>query len=326
MRGLRPRKEITLSCRVDPYREGWTLVDFLAHRFRYHPRRVWENRIREGRVAVNDQPASPNLVVTGGDLVSYTILHSEPEVDFRYRVVYEDDHLLAVSKSGNLPVHACGVYITHTLIAKLKEDLGPGLNLAHRLDRETSGLVLLSKSKEVARALGLMFSRGEVEKRYIALCHGYIWQHEFEVSAPVARVSEQSGIGGGEGKANLIPKRRVHPRAGKPARTLFKVIRRFLGLSLLEARPLTGRTNQIRVHLALIGHPIVGDKVYGLSEGFKEQLLAGQKSARLQAALLMDRHALHCSSLSLAHPATGSRLTLEAPLPEDMQAFVDAAR
>ena len=114
-----------LACTVDAYRDGWTLARFLAHRFRYHPPDLWRERIAAGVVRIGGRVAAPDDPVRKGDRVEYTIVHAEPPVDFSFDVLHEDEHLLAVSKSGNLPVHAGGKFIRHTLIAKLREPAEP---------------------------------------------------------------------------------------------------------------------------------------------------------------------------------------------------------
>jgi 23S rRNA-/tRNA-specific pseudouridylate synthase len=326
------KKKITLRCTVDPYRSGWTVVEFLAHRFPYHTADRWVRRIRERQVEVNGLPVDPDDAVGKDDEVTYTIYHAEPEVDFHYSVVHEDDHLLAVSKSGNLPVHACGVFITHTLIARLKEDYGNGINLAHRLDRETSGLVLLSKHKRAARMLGDMFRKREVAKQYLTIVQGRVEKKQFEVDAPIAKASALTAHAAGldrrewlkgndeaRNTASYLPKREVNVVSGKPAKTRFTHVHYKDDFTILEAAPTTGRTNQIRVHLAHIGHPIVGDKVYGLSGDLKDEVINKGLTERIRRALVMDRQALHCASLELAHPVTGAALRMEAPLPDDMK-------
>jgi 23S rRNA-/tRNA-specific pseudouridylate synthase len=185
------KKKITLACEVDSYRSGWTIVRFLSHRFKYHPPERWTARVRDGFVQVNGRDVSTDQIVTKGDVVTYTIFHAEPEVDFRYDVIYEDEYLLAISKSGNIPVHACGVYIRNTLIATLKNVYGENLNLAHRLDRETSGLTLLTKDPDTSRTLGRMFASGEVSKVYAAVVHGVVHEASFEVDAPIGKTMEE---------------------------------------------------------------------------------------------------------------------------------------
>jgi RluA family pseudouridine synthase len=323
-------RELTLTCTVDSYRSGWTVVEFLAHRFKYHTASGWEQRVRDARVRVNGAAVEPGHVVRRDDAVAYTIVHAEPPVDERYDVLFEDDHLLAVSKSGNIPCHACGVYITHTLIARLKADFGEPLNLCHRLDRETSGVVVLAKHRDANRALAGMFARGEVEKTYAAVVYGEVREDTFVVDAPIGKIDiryqypDEYEYGKANDVATYLPKRVVDPENGKPARTRFEVVRRLGGdgteggFTVLRAFPEQGRTNQIRVHLAHAGHPIVGDKIYALSGAVREELLREGLTPRVSAALVLDRHALHCETLAFAHPVTDGRVEITAPLPRDI--------
>ncbi len=321
------KQKITLTCEVDSYRSGWTIVRFLSHRFKYHTPDRWTTRVNDRWVLVDGAAVSPDHIVEKGDVVTYTILHTEPEVDFRYDVIYEDDHLLAISKSGNIPVHACGVYIRNTLIGNLKNIYGKNLNLAHRLDRETSGLTLLTKDPEAARVLGKMFAEGQVGKMYAAVVHGCVREQSLDVDAPIGKALELlTDRPGGRLESDLaedlpryVPRRRVDFEHGKPAITRFEVERHIGGCTLVRAVPLSGRTNQIRVHLDFIGHPIVGDKVY------KPQSMAdeGVREEGATSYPLIDRHALHCRELRFAHPVTGRSLDLVAPYPNDFTRLIE---
>ncbi len=311
-------KKITLDCRVDSYRSGWTVVEFLSHRFKYHPPERWTHRIEDGRVRVNGECVATAHRVHKDDVVSYTIVHAEPPVDWRYDVVYEDDDLLAVSKSGNLPVHACGVYIQNTLITHLRDHYGR-ISLAHRLDRETSGCLLLTKNIRAARALSDMFASGSVSKTYIAVVHGRVEADLFEVDAPIGKVEytrvERAVDGAGRAPAagyqgNYFPRRVVDFENGKPSRTRFEVLKREDGYTVLHVQPLTGRTNQIRVHLHHVGHPLLGDKTYRV---------VGEANAIPP----IGRQALHSRSLEFEHPVSGSPMTLTAAVPEDMRRFLE---
>jgi 23S rRNA pseudouridine1911/1915/1917 synthase len=325
------KKQLTLTCTVDPYRSGWTVVEFLAHRFKYHTAEGWDRRVRERWVKVNDVHVGPEHRVKKEDTVHYTIWHSEPAVDDTYDVLYEDEWLVAVGKSGNIPVHACGVYITHTLIARVKEDFGRKLNLAHRLDRETSGVVVLCKDRESNRRIAGMFARGEVDKSYLAVVYGEVPDDRFEVDAPIGKMDQRDRYpqeyewGKAHNLATYLPKRRVDVEGGKPAQTSFEVVRRLEGYTVLAAVPATGRTNQIRVHLAHAGYPIVGDKIYALKGELYEELLREGLTARVREALVLDRHALHCSALRFDHPMTGEFVTVEAPLPPDVGGLIEPA-
>jgi 23S rRNA pseudouridine1911/1915/1917 synthase len=249
-------------------------------------------------------------------------------VDYAYDVLYEDESLLAVSKSGNIPVHACGVFITHTLIARLREDFGRTLNLAHRLDRETSGVVLLCKDRHTNRTAAEMFRLGKVAKSYLVVVYGQVPGDAFEIDAPIGKIDQryqypdEYAYGKAHDLATYLPKRRVDFENGKPARTAFEVRRRSEEYTVLCAVPQTGRTNQIRVHLSHTGFPIVGDKIYALEGELRDECLKKGLTRRVKEALVLERHALHCESLRFEHPVTGKSLRIDAPPPADLRLFI----
>jgi RluA family pseudouridine synthase len=312
------RDLVRLSCRVDRSRSGRTLAEFLALRFRYLSPDTWRDRIEGGSVTLNGVPAEGESLVQTGDEITYAFVHVEPTVDFRYDVLYESEALLGVGKSGNLPVHAAGVFIRHTLMATLAERYGRSLFLVNRLDRETSGVVIVARHSDVARVLEAGTRGGAVTKVYLALLHGTL-DTERACSGPIGR-----------DPSSRAPRFRV-AEDGKPAVTRFEPLAsrassvpalRGEPVSLVRVRPETGRTHQIRVHARAIGHPIVGDKVYGTSaagggaradEDVRFRLSA--EEARL--ALGAPRHLLHCSAIELPLPGTTQRLRVCAPLPED---------
>ncbi|MFN8178156.1 MAG: pseudouridine synthase [bacterium] len=330
-------RRYVLSCTVDAYRDGWLLAEFLGHRFRYHPSDVWAVRLAEGAVSVNGDVAAADREVRRGDRIEYVLWHEEPEVDFAYAVLLEDEHVLAVAKSGNLPVHAGGRYIRHTLIAELRATRGSALRLTHRLDRETSGVVLLAKSREAARAIEREFHERRVRKEYLALVHGRP-PDELVVDAPIARGLSPGGT----------PLRVVDLERGKSALTrFFRLATRDLPaaaveegggrlgeVSLVLARPESGRTNQIRVHALHAGHPILGDKLYGpgvhgsapgvrVGPGFPQsapgvRVGRGASDTAPQDVLAASpRHLLHGLRLVLRHPSGQGLLDLTAPPPGD---------
>jgi 23S rRNA pseudouridine1911/1915/1917 synthase len=323
-----PKQQLTLACEVDPYRSGWTVVRFLAHRFKYHTEEGWEQRVRDRWVHVNQAEVEPEHVVNRGDVIQYTIWHAEPPVDDTYTVLFEDDHDLAVAKSGNCPVHACGIYIVNTMIARLRRDFGPRVTLAHRLDRETSGVLMLAKNREANRRLARMFERGEVNKTYRAIVFGRVAERDFVIDAPIGKVDArfQYPVEYAWGKENdlatYLPKRRVDP-AGKPARTRVEATGPAGPFTALRLTPAQGRTNQIRVHLAHIGHPLVGDKIYGLSGDVRDEQMRAGLTERVRTALVLERHALHGETLAFSHPMTGQVLTISAPLPQDMAQLLE---
>lgn len=260
-------------------------------------------RVRAGQVLVIRRPAP-----------------QEPAVVLDYAVLHEDEHLLVLDKPANLPVHPSARYHRHTLTALMRRRLGPGhgWEMAHRLDRETSGVMVFGRRKGSGPTLKGSFYRREVEKEYLALVSGRFVGEQL-VDIP---------LGSALGSEILIKVgRRELDDDGVPAQTLVEAVAHgeFRGsvISLVRCRPRTGRTHQIRVHLAEIGHPLLGDKLYAVAEQeFLDVVENGRPVAELEAKLGLWRHALHARSLSLPHPHSGERVVFRAAWPEELAAIM----
>ena len=233
-------------------------------------------------------------------------------------VLHEDPHLLAVDKPAGLPVHPSARYHKNTVV-KVLELLRPDerLFLGHRLDRETSGVLLLTRSPAADRALKKAFAaRAAIEKRYVALTWGVPPKRSFRVDLPL-RLDERSNT--------RVKMRATTPGDGLTAGTRFEVLgareRGGRAYALVQCDLETGRQHQIRVHLATVGTPLVGDKLYAFDEGYFTRDADGEGTAEDRERLELPRHALHAARLSLAHPITGERLSIEAPLPPDIARF-----
>jgi 23S rRNA pseudouridine955/2504/2580 synthase/23S rRNA pseudouridine1911/1915/1917 synthase len=295
------------------------LLDFLVRRFTYHARPDWQAHLEQGRVLVNQRQATGSDRVTAGDRVDYLMEdRSEPVVDVRVRSVFEDEDILVLDKPGNLPCHPAGAYFNHTLWAILKDApfLLTSPLLVNRLDRETSGLVVVAKSPDMAKASRSEFAERRVEKVYLALVEG---------SFPDQR--EAGGIMK-DIPAGLVRKQRVFEEGGDSqsggsdwAQTTFKCLARGAGISLVEARPLTGRLHQIRATLQAIGFPVVGDKLYGRDPALFLRFRQDELTSADRSALRLDRQALHAARLLMRHPRSGNWLNLDAPMPDDMAAL-----
>jgi len=237
-------------------------------------------------------------------------------------ILYEDQRFLVIDKPANLLVHPTGPGRPDTLWDELKRLLafeivnGATISFINRLDRETSGLILVAKSGVAARQLGLMIAQHRIRKTYTAIVFGSPLEERFVVDQPLLR----QGI---VRPSRIYLKQTVDPN-GSPALTSFRLLNRFtrrgLPFALVEAEPKTGRTHQIRVHLAHAGYPIVGDKIYGPDENCYLEFIESDWTPSLQAKLLLPRQALHASSLSFEFE--GVSYSFEAPLPADIENFL----
>jgi RluA family pseudouridine synthase len=251
--------------------------------------------------------------------VSYSAALQEPEVDSTLAILHEEETFLVVSKSGNIPCHSDGQFITHTFVHALKEKKkNQGyegfLGLAHRLDRETSGILLVAKTQDVLKILAGAFERGEVEKQYLAWVRGVVAEETFERNDPIGR-NPNSTVS--------IRRKALEQGApdSMPALTKFEVMERRGDRTLLRCLPSTGRTHQIRVHLEAAGYPVVGDKLYGRTDKeYIEFVNRSKENLPVDWAPIFgaQRQLLHAHRLGFKHPITGKMVSYEAPIPPDM--------
>jgi len=275
----------------------------------WRSRTSMQEGIAEGQITVNRRRAKASTRVKHGDTVEIAprpdLLPPFDPSTVSYGVLYEDDYLLVIDKPPHLVVHPTCSHLTDNLITVLQArykgaagPMGPVVpRPAHRIDANTSGVLLLTKQEEVRAKVGRQFARRTVRKESHALAHGAPASREFRIDAPI-------GVDPSSGRRN----KRIVAEGGLPSVTDFTVIADLGGCSLISARPLTGRTHQIRVHLAHAGHPILCDKFYGR-----------ESTIRRGGEAILDRHALHSSRLVFDHPVTGARMEVSAPHPPDMR-------
>jgi 23S rRNA pseudouridine1911/1915/1917 synthase len=248
--------------------------------------------------------------------------------DPRFRVLDETPDYIVVDKPAPLQVHPAKPGGPPTLLDGLRALLayelinGGQLSIVNRLDRETSGVVLVAKNRVAARSFGRAMMRRGARKTYLAIVHDWPRDNSFTVDAPILRQGEVRDTA-------IYLKQMIHP-AGAPCLTEFDVVARIekktaagTQFALVCARPLTGRMHQIRVHLEHAGHPIVGDKIYGPDESCYVEFIKTGWTLSLANRLVLPRHALHSSRLAFDDESTGS-LSWEAPLPDDLQEFKTA--
>jgi 23S rRNA pseudouridine1911/1915/1917 synthase len=265
----------------------------------------------DGRIRVDGKPAKPAQRLRAGQRVSVSVPLPEPALPqpeaIPLKVLFEDAQLLVLDKPAGLVVHPGAGRGTGTLVNALlfhvKDLSGVGgvlrPGIVHRLDRGTSGLMVVAKNDAAHRALAAQFASRRVEKEYLALVLGVPARRTGEITAPIGR--------------DPVHRRRMSVRAarGREARSRYEVVRAFANAALLRVLIFTGRTHQVRVHLASIGHPIAGDATYG----GKRALLPG-----------LARPALHAARLAFEHPESGERLEFRSPLPADLDALLSSLR
>ena len=279
-----------------------TLIDFLVRRFPYQNRENWISAIDSEAIKVNAKPGQPNQVLKSRDLISYERPRTdEPVVDTSYTILHLDAKIVVVEKNGNIPIAESGRYYRNTLINVLKEKEGfPELYAVHRLDKETSGVLLIARSKETATLLGQQFAAQKPQKIYHAVLKGEFAENEYMVDQPIKKCSEQQ---------SKIRIRQVVDEAGKPSKTRFRAEAKGQGLTLSQIKTYSGRTHQIRCHAEYLGFPIVGDKLYGQTDDDFLDFLNKVRQPDCPPFGTFSRQLLHASSLSFIHPESGKALT-----------------
>jgi RluA family pseudouridine synthase len=279
-----------------------TLLDFLLRRFRYFDAQEWTEHINAGRLMIDGRVGRPQQKLRNSQQILYLRPdYLEPAVDDNYEVVYEDEWLIALNKSGDMPTSPSGKYFKNTLMYQVRERFGwKKLYTVHRLDRETSGIVIFAKTHAVAQQMAELFRHQRIQKEYRAIVQGALPQPSVFVSLPI----------GSNPASEIRIKQWAHP-AGKPSQTWFFERKRLEQVSYLQIKPLTGRTHQIRVHAAVSGFPIVGDKLYSLGDaGFLEWLRDGD--AFLSKHRFPSRQLLHAQQIQFQHPCTNELIEIEA--------------
>ncbi len=281
---------------------------YLTQKEIYPSRSQIRNLITQGKIRVNNNPVKPSYILKNGDVIDLALPENK-ELKIKAEaipldIIYEDEYLVVVNKPADMIVHPAGKIRSGTLVNALLyhcQDSLSGIGgvirpgIVHRLDKNTSGLMVVAKNDFAHLDLSRQIKDHQVTKKYITLVQGNMKDDSGIIDAPIGRsLKNRKKMAVTEGKS-------------REAITHFKVLKRFSGYTLVEATLRTGRTHQIRVHLAFIGYPIVGDQLYG----------------RRRQGLNIHRQALHSYVLGFVHPASKKYMEFSAPLPKDMQELID---
>ena len=341
----RPLERVEL--RVDASAYGLPVAEvelrldhFLARHLHWRSRSSVQELIRAGWVQVDastpDRPSGsgrvelerrPGRRLRHGSRVVVTVppdlrLAIPSTVSDELCVLYEDDEVIAVDKPPGMAAHPSGRHFGDTLIqrvhARLRAEIersGHAPRLCHRLDRETSGIVLVAKDPDAHRDLMRQFERREVEKSYLAIVEGRLEEPRGSIDYPLGRA-----------RASSIGLKIAVSADGQPSLTEWRRVEELEDCTLVECMPHTGRQHQIRVHMAAIGHPLVGDKLYGPDEGYFQKAADGELTGDDLRALGLARHALHSHRLAVRSPRSGEPLAIVSPLAPDLASYLELRR
>jgi len=308
----------TIDVRLEPAHAGWRLDRALAAAVPALSRERLKALIRSGAVETGGrQLRDPATKVRGEEALRVAVpeprpAHNEAQ-DIPLTIVFEDEHLLVVEKPAGLVVHPAAGNLDGTLVNALLHHCGGSLSgiggvarpgIVHRIDKDTSGLLVVAKTDVAHEGLAKQFAAHSIDRRYLAIVGGVPKASKGTIDAPLARST-----------ANRKKIAIVEASRGKRAVTHWRRLTMLQDAALVECRLETGRTHQIRVHLASIGHPLIGDPVYSRS---------GKTQAKLLNKLQFRRQALHAAELGFTHPVTKHRLSFSSPMPPDMQELLSA--
>ncbi len=310
----------TIDVRLAPAHEGWRLDRALADALPALSRERLKTLIRTGAVETEGKPVrDPATKVRGEEALRVAVpeptpAHNEAQ-DIPLNIAFEDEHLLVVDKPAGLVVHPAAGNFDGTLVNALLHHCGGSLSgiggvarpgIVHRIDKDTSGLLVVAKNDVTHEGLARQFAAHSIDRRYLAIVNGLPFAGDGTVDAPLARSAANRK------KIAIVPEGR-----GKRAVTHWRRLETLRDAALVECRLETGRTHQVRVHMASIGHPLVGDPVYGRS---------GKTHGKILKELQFQRQALHAAELGFTHPVTKAQLSFSSPMPTDMQELFNALR
>ena len=328
------KNSVIRKCKVEENIEAIRLDRYLGNRFSYYTRSKWQDLIGQGLVLVNGKRIKYTREIKKGDEIIYHLIGlKEPDIDKNIQIIYDDGDLIIVNKPANLPVIPSGKYYYNTLHTIMKENLNCNINMLNRIDRETSGCVVMSRGHELASKFCAMHSKSnsknnsnKIKKTYIAIVEsakniednftveGYMeeignpFYRRYQILHEISKNKNSNNFNNIESNKNL-----------KYSKTKFKTIKRFGDYAIVMARLYTGRMHQIRVHLHSLGLYMVGDKIYGK---YGPEVFNSFIKKSVIPKDFFVRQALHSYKLEFNHPITNKLIKVKAPLPKDLKEFI----
>ena len=317
------KSSVIRKCKVEENIASIRLDRYLGNRFSYYPRSKWQELIGQGLVLVNGKRIKYTREIKKGDEIIYHLIGlKEPDIDKNIQIIYDDGDLIIVNKPANLPVIPSGKYYYNTLHTIMKENLNCNLNMLNRIDRETSGCVVMSRGHELASKFCAMHSKNnKIKKTYIAIVENakniedyfIVEGYMEEIGNPLYR------------RYQILHKISKDFKNTKPnenlkySKTKFKTLKKFGDYAIVMARLYTGRMHQIRVHLHSLGLYMVGDKIYGK---YGPEVFNSFIKKSVIPKDFFVRQALHSYKLEFNHPITNKLIKIKAPLPNDLKEFI----
>ncbi len=306
------RKNSTIAKQEDAGKriDGW-----LSQKYKYHSRASWQEEICKGLLTINGQKVKITRELNEGDVITYCPPpRPEPPVDLSYEIIFQDEDLLVINKSGNLPCHPSGCFYQNTLWFELKKKYD-SLHFINRLDRETSGLVMIALNKKTAKHLAKQLQDHRIIKEYQLVVHGHV---ENDIAA-IGWIGPDEESPVRKKRAFFLENVIDNPGENwEKSSTWFYPQRTNDNFTLLRVRLGTGRTHQIRATAESLGFPVVGDKIYGTDDSIYLRFIDKTLTIQDNRSLILNRQALHASALTFEHPTTKETIHLTAPIDQTL--------